>query len=600
LQQLEARFSLLQKIDSAILSPSVSVDQIIADVIRQLTSAIDATAVSIFLDAGDFLELLVSTSVRQRHSLPNPNWDSDHSTSETDLRSTPDDVFLKRLGSASAILARIHGVDRSPLGYLVVEWAAQIDGQTTQDVCDFVAAVAQQLSLAIQFKEERRLEHARWELVREFLDHHLKPSRGFDIVCRRLPSFLPAFQPLVIDPPPMQQILLYAPPDEYLTVAATTGEEGVNTRVFVKNSVCGRLISDPTPLNIDPLEDPLYRPYLGKNMRSELALRVDLGNGVLAIVNVETAMVRAFKQVHVQALERGLDQLRPVLSGLNARRSLTHLQQRALLFSVGNHLESLAKAFSHDLSNSLAPARLLVEEIIASVIEPNHELKVRSAELIGRIETIDAQRKQLAEDIRGFSNDQPRQVSDLMRSATLLVWPNQNNRQNLELTETFDSGAYVYCSLFLKEIFANLLQNSAYWVGQRMLEEHNFQGRIDMQISRERQQDALGGSEQGLNEKVRIAVRDNGLGMHSDQLDNVFERDFTLRKDGTGYGLFAAKEYVTSIGGEIQVDSKPNTFFEVQIILDQYDPRLHARDNILAEETAEQHLPLPTAPEATY
>jgi signal transduction histidine kinase len=80
--------------------------------------------------------------------------------------------------------------------------------------------------------------------------------------------------------------------------------------------------------------------------------------------------------------------------------------------------------------------------------------------------------------------------------------------------------------------------------------------------------------------------------MHPKYLDNVFEEHFTHRKGGTGYGLFAAKEYVSSIGGEIEAATEERVYFEVTIVLDEYSSRGRIADDtasVFAPDTLRLH-----------
>ena len=62
-------------------------------------------------------------------------------------------------------------------------------------------------------------------------------------------------------------------------------------------------------------------------------------------------------------------------------------------------------------------------------------------------------------------------------------------------------------------------------------------------------------------DSVIIEVRDNGIGIPSDQLDRIFDRftqvegSATRRYEGTGIGLALVKEIVTQHGGTISVTS---------------------------------------------
>jgi two-component system phosphate regulon sensor histidine kinase PhoR len=65
------------------------------------------------------------------------------------------------------------------------------------------------------------------------------------------------------------------------------------------------------------------------------------------------------------------------------------------------------------------------------------------------------------------------------------------------------------------------------------------------------------------NGQVRIAVRDTGVGIPSDQIDRVFERFYRVdpsrdrQGGGTGLGLAIAKHLILAMDGTIEVESVP-------------------------------------------
>ena len=61
---------------------------------------------------------------------------------------------------------------------------------------------------------------------------------------------------------------------------------------------------------------------------------------------------------------------------------------------------------------------------------------------------------------------------------------------------------------------------------------------------------------------IEIAVKDNGIGMNKDILDNLFRLCETAKRSGTdgevstGLGLIICKEFVEKNGGKITVESE--------------------------------------------
>jgi signal transduction histidine kinase len=94
----------------------------------------------------------------------------------------------------------------------------------------------------------------------------------------------------------------------------------------------------------------------------------------------------------------------------------------------------------------------------------------------------------------------------------------------------------------LGQVFVNLLRNAAQAIAPGRLTEHEvaIRGRVE-------------------GDRVTVEVRDNGPGIHPEHVARIFEPFFTTKPigEGTGLGLSVCHGIVTSLGGEIQVDSKP-------------------------------------------
>ena len=71
------------------------------------------------------------------------------------------------------------------------------------------------------------------------------------------------------------------------------------------------------------------------------------------------------------------------------------------------------------------------------------------------------------------------------------------------------------------------------------------------------------------SEAAIISVKDNGIGIHKNYIDNIFTMFFraTSEESGSGFGLYNVKDALTRLGGTIEVASTPNegTKFKVTI-----------------------------------
>jgi signal transduction histidine kinase len=72
--------------------------------------------------------------------------------------------------------------------------------------------------------------------------------------------------------------------------------------------------------------------------------------------------------------------------------------------------------------------------------------------------------------------------------------------------------------------------------------------------------------------RIRIRVRDRGVGIAADDLPRVFEPYFTTRRAGTGLGLAITRNIIDGLGGTIAVTSERGVGTEVHIELPGQPP----------------------------
>jgi len=71
------------------------------------------------------------------------------------------------------------------------------------------------------------------------------------------------------------------------------------------------------------------------------------------------------------------------------------------------------------------------------------------------------------------------------------------------------------------------------------------------------------------NENVEISVKDNGIGIHEDYINNIFTMFFraTSEETGSGLGLYNVKDALNKLGGTIDVESQLNEGTTFRVII---------------------------------
>ncbi|NVO10763.1 MAG: hypothetical protein HXX16_12425 [Bacteroidales bacterium] len=110
----------------------------------------------------------------------------------------------------------------------------------------------------------------------------------------------------------------------------------------------------------------------------------------------------------------------------------------------------------------------------------------------------------------------------------------------------------------LEQVVLNLLSNAKHAADEkeRQCRNENYQKRIVVKS--------------WINEQnVCFSVWDNGIGIHPDILEKIYDPFFTTKNEekGTGLGLSIAYGFIKDILGEIRVDSNLGEFTNFEIII---------------------------------
>lgn len=488
------------------------------------------------------------------------------------------------------LAAPVHGKDKQVFGLLVLETDQDMVHSPLhgKDTCTFVSAVAGQVSVAVTYRREEHKNRFVWNVVQDLFRNTLNPYECLNIIARQIPRFLPDYSPLRLREAPEVQILFLERDQDadVLVIRGTVGEEWDNTQVSIAGSVCGLLFEEPGRDYVlcNPHRDypNRYKWYLGRKngasrpMLSELAVPVEYGlarPGRFAVLNLESAEEDAFRQAHVADIRDLATKLAPILYALQASIRESYFRQLGIITNLENHLGMLASTYRHSTKAPFTGIRLNLDGLRRKA-RGEAGVAEQIEKLDGYFQQIMSYQEDFCRDIAGFAKPKVYALKPLLEDVCRQFIPAiLEKNEHIQLTFHTEPGAEqasADCSLYLKQVVRTIIENSIHWLKTRTDRDPAYPGRIEITLSLVMEADPS--KEISLNEFCKITVRDNGPGASEEDLPSLTLPGVTHRPGGSGFGLYAAKEYVTSIEGRLALCSKQGEFFEVSVFLRKANP----------------------------
>lgn len=223
--------------------------------------------------------------------------------------------------------------------------------------------------------------------------------------------------------------------------------------------------------------------------------------------------------------------------------------------------EKLMRVLTHEIMNSITPIVSLSETLL-SYFQIKHVSKstkditeLTIEKTIRGLETIKSQGENLiyfTESYRQYSGlKQPEfkyfSLTDLIENIQILYQEILQQQQIRFSIDFFQPQIQIYADEnMLSQVLINLLKNSI----QALTEQSEREIHIKVYI-----QEMI----------LLIKITDNGSGIPSNLLEDIFIPFFTTKKDGTGIGLSLSRQIIRMHGGELSVKSQP--FHETSFII---------------------------------
>jgi len=223
------------------------------------------------------------------------------------------------------------------------------------------------------------------------------------------------------------------------------------------------------------------------------------------------------------------------------------------LAAIGQMVAGLA----HESRNSLQQIRAAVEMLARRTPEGSTD-----AMLVGEIQKAQDQLHRLLEEVRSYAapinlNRKLYDLGQIWREAWSQLAQLRQGRDARLIEET--GGLDLRClvdNFPLERLFRNLMENAL------------AACRADPALI----QICCEPAELAEAPALRVALRDNGVGMSPENRERIFEPFFTTKTRGTGLGLAIARRIAEAHGGRLSAASEPGAGTEIELLLPKGSP----------------------------
>lgn len=240
------------------------------------------------------------------------------------------------------------------------------------------------------------------------------------------------------------------------------------------------------------------------------------------------------------------------------------MQRNQRLSAMGEMAASLA----HQLRTPLATAMLYTAHLGKADLAQEERSKFAEKSL-ARLRHLEQLIKDMLLFVKGETvGEEDVPVAGLLSELQQVIEPQMKSRDLIFEMKDEGGGAVLKGSRkALSGALLNLLENA--------MQASSSGGKIELRAWRE-------------DDRVHLAVKDEGMGVEREMQDRLFEPFFTTRQEGTGLGLAIVRGVVESHGGSIKVKSASGSGSEFELDLPMKSPRQENVSDLLRIELIDE------------
>lgn len=285
---------------------------------------------------------------------------------------------------------------------------------------------------------------------------------------------------------------------------------------------------------------------------SHLFARLSRREEPVGLLVIRTLAADAF----VAADRRTIDSFLHIISAAAVHSEFFRVQQDRLMEAErSTTLGELARAISHDLSNSFGVIQPLLETLRRDASEGRLTADQLEADLQTLSQYVGTSLR-IFQGLLSFARGSVEEAHDvdLVASidAVLLLLGRGLRTQGIEVERRFEPSLPRLHARRqdMEQLFLNLLNNAR--------ESMDGGGKLTLSIWREKEDEG---------EAIRLSIADTGRGIPASLLTRVFEPFFTTKQGGTGLGLDICRSIVWEYNGALWLESIEGSGTVVQIRL---------------------------------
>jgi hypothetical protein len=396
---------------------------------------------------------------------------------------------------------------------------------------------------------------------------------------------------------PRVQILKVQKGRQFLILLAESEEKNNEWKIGIRNlnlernfTVCGLYLdneeigNNDQYLMVNPKEHMgRYASMLftgGEIPESELIIPVKDSTGkTIVLFNFEHAQKNAFSEFHIKMLLKMVEDVTPFVNYSIYKYEQQIDLEKKLRYLMLRIIKKLNFTQEHKLKNDFGTLLSALWEVNFAIKSKNNVQALKAVENAkSNVETIQKVSLNYNISIEDYIQYGKKKMYDIINNSLPdLIKKAKFTGDNILInSEDIPKNKFVFCSGMVQEHFHNILQNSIdQFISIRKIGDINFVGKIQINYAE------ISKTNKSANihtyNLIEIAISDNGGGIPPGKEEWIFGVNNSTKGEdgGQGFGLYAAKEYMKEIGGDLILDNHYPKGATFKMQFPEYSEALH-------------------------